>query len=361
MRDGVLFCAVDGFGGAEPGARAAQIVVRALAGATSPEAVLQGLEAAHLEIADVARQAQVTKMGAAVAIALRTGPTVELFHVGDARAYLATPSAVSQLTEDHTLASQLVRLKQLRAEDAAGHPASKTLVRYVGKEGDLKIERKTVELHAGETLVLCTRGIHRALADDAYVELARATEAQLPTCIEKLIGIATSDRSDGPPSLLAIRPSAPAPAPPSTASGGLRGLVEGLLTTPSPEADLEQLLADLLDLAVEGAPTRAGVLVASEDGRCRVLARRAGSEPDVLMTLEQAAQQAASGAPPGRPAVHTWSVRPGPGDRAVALALAAHPELEGADFGPILEVCAWVFALQAIVDLRKGTPSRPVS
>jgi len=57
-----------------------------------------------------------------------------LVHVGDSRAYQLRDGALRQLSEDHSVAEEWVRMGRLTPEEAAVHPRRHQLTRGVGVE-----------------------------------------------------------------------------------------------------------------------------------------------------------------------------------------------------------------------------------
>jgi len=93
-------------------------------------------------------------------------------HVGDSRLYLVRGSAVVQLTKDHTVAAERVRLGVLSAEKARTHPDRSTLTRSLGRELIVNRDRLSQALQRNDVLVACSDGLHNVLADDEIGELA---------------------------------------------------------------------------------------------------------------------------------------------------------------------------------------------
>jgi PPM family protein phosphatase len=94
-------------------------------------------------------------------------------HVGDSRLYLVRGAAVTQLTKDHTVAAERVRMGLLSAERARTHPERSTLTRSVGRELIVSRDRITRSLDQGDVLVLCSDGLHNVLSDEEIGAIVR--------------------------------------------------------------------------------------------------------------------------------------------------------------------------------------------
>ena len=98
-------------------------------------------------------------------------------HVGDSRLYLLRAGSVTQLTKDHTVTAERVRLGLLGVEKARTHPERSTLTRSVGRELIVSRDRITRPLEQGDVLLLCSDGLHNVLADDEMGRLAEGLGA----------------------------------------------------------------------------------------------------------------------------------------------------------------------------------------
>lgn len=105
---------------------------------------------------------ELSGMGTTVVAALVAGDKVAIVSVGDSRLYRLRNGSLEQLTSDDTWLASVLGAKQ--AEDAdPGHPLRHVLTSVVGTKDDLKPESREEELKSGDTLVLCTDGVHGRL------------------------------------------------------------------------------------------------------------------------------------------------------------------------------------------------------
>lgn len=103
-------------------------------------------------------------------------------HVGDSRLYLIRNGEATQLTKDHTVAAEKVRMKLLSKEKARFHPDRSVLTRSLGRELILSRDRITQRVYVGDVLLLCSDGLHGVLDDrelpDLIGDLAPAAACQ---------------------------------------------------------------------------------------------------------------------------------------------------------------------------------------
>jgi protein phosphatase len=118
-----------------------------------------------------------------VACALRFDSAV-VSHVGDSRCYMFRNGVGTQLTRDHTMADEQVRLGILSKEEAATGEGRHVLTRSLGSELFVAADTITVNIIPGDLLLLCTDGLHGYVSDaviqqivQRYSDLERAAVA----------------------------------------------------------------------------------------------------------------------------------------------------------------------------------------
>jgi serine/threonine protein phosphatase PrpC len=187
-----LFAVADGMGGHQAGEVASGLVVEhlpaALARARSrirsePAALAAAVWELHeLVLATAAGDPALDGMGTTVVVATVRDGTADLVHVGDSRAYLLRAGELSQLTVDHSAATELTRAGVLSAEQAAAHPLAHQLTRAVGMPGSASPSRRRVRLAVGDRLLLCSDGLSNALDDGRIAQLLVAAPSPEAAC-----------------------------------------------------------------------------------------------------------------------------------------------------------------------------------
>jgi serine/threonine protein phosphatase PrpC len=188
----VALVVADGMGGHAAGREAAEIVVRSCLEALRKRQSEPWEEVFHRAVAAAqaaVREASVNgdgraSMGATVAVAvvggLAEGPHLHVAHVGDSRVYLFRGRSLYRLTADHSLVAQMVRDGLLSEEEAFGHPDGNVIQRAIGQSGPLEPEvQEPLPLDAGDVVLLCSDGLHGAVADATIGEiLSRSGSAE---------------------------------------------------------------------------------------------------------------------------------------------------------------------------------------
>ncbi|HWD96292.1 MAG TPA: protein phosphatase 2C domain-containing protein [Acidimicrobiales bacterium] len=112
-----------------------------------------------------------------------------LVHVGDSRAYQLRDGALRQLSEDHSVAEEWVRMGRLTPEEAAVHPRRHQLTRGVGVEDTISIDVTSIHAIAGDRILLCSDGLSNELDPDTLARLASAPTG-LEFAVESLVSAA---------------------------------------------------------------------------------------------------------------------------------------------------------------------------
>ena len=86
-------------------------------------------------------------------------------HVGDSRLYLRRAGRTDQLSEDHTYAAEAIKRNLMTPEEAHAGPYAHVVTRAVGVQYSARADTLLFDILPGDTLLLCTGGIHRNIAD----------------------------------------------------------------------------------------------------------------------------------------------------------------------------------------------------
>jgi PPM family protein phosphatase len=200
LGDGV-FAVADGMGGhlaGEVASEAALEPIRALAGRVFDDAsdAVTALRAAVIAANDTvsdlaAREPAYHGMGTTLTAALVEGRRLHLAHVGDSRAYLLRDGGFSQLTDDHTLVQHLIDEGQLTREEAARHPQRSIITRAIGVSREVEVDSMSLELVAGDQLLLCSDGLTGVVSDREIAQTLETIEAP-NEAVHRLIDLANA-------------------------------------------------------------------------------------------------------------------------------------------------------------------------
>jgi serine/threonine protein phosphatase PrpC len=220
---GWLFAVADGMGGALAGEVASRLAVETLAGELSrrtKEARApvsredlrdQGKAAIHAANAriraegerDVSRQG----MGTTLTVAWAVGRSLEVFQVGDSRAYLVRRGRMAQITKDQSLVGKLVEDGLLTEEQAEQVAGRHIILQALGGEEALDIVHDSVALEPDDLVLLCTDGLSGMLKS-AALESTLARGGSLDALCDSLVAQAEAEGGSDNITVLLVRVAA---------------------------------------------------------------------------------------------------------------------------------------------------------
>ncbi len=112
-----------------------------------------------------------------------------VMNVGDSRAYLISHRGIKQITNDHSVAEEMVKRGELTPMAARIHPAKNYITRAIGTEPQIEPEFYDLRLEPGDIILLCSDGLSNMLEDDEIL-FEVTSGGDLATCPERLIEIA---------------------------------------------------------------------------------------------------------------------------------------------------------------------------
>ncbi len=176
-----LLVIADGVGGSARGDIASAATVEVLRRLDEPPGqelqgdMLGGLAGAihrsHDRIAGlVAEDPEIEGTSTTVTAVIFDGTHIGVGHVGDSRGYLLRDGTLSQLTTDHTFVQSLIDEGRITEDEARVHPHRNLILRAVDGVHEPEPDVFTLEVAAGDRILLCSDGCSGVLSDD---ELAR--------------------------------------------------------------------------------------------------------------------------------------------------------------------------------------------
>ncbi len=183
--DGRFFIVADGMGGHAGGQEASQIAAHIIQdylnshweSSETPTVLLKNafLAANQAILDDQQKHPERADMGTTAVVALFSdAQTVWYANVGDSRLYQLRGEALEQISEDQTWVAQAVKREVLTPEEARIHPWRHVLSQCLGREDLGFIEIESIEIQAGDRLLLCSDGLSEELPDDAIASVFHA-------------------------------------------------------------------------------------------------------------------------------------------------------------------------------------------
>ncbi len=115
------------------------------------------------------REPEKRGMGTTIVVMLIIGSRGFIAYVGDSRIYLLRGGIVYQLTEDHSLKNELIRLGKIRADEFEDSPYASlknAMTRAVGVYPLVEVDTLDFDVIPGDGFLLCSDGLYEYLDDN---------------------------------------------------------------------------------------------------------------------------------------------------------------------------------------------------
>ena len=181
-----LFVVADGMGGHNAGDFASRYGVSVLVETVrkdknfNPVKVMRNaIEAANREVFSQSRNdPSMAGMGTTMVVCTVVGGYAYIANVGDSRLYLAGSDSMTQITQDHSLIAEMVRLGELTPEEGRNHPDKNIITRAVGTNEDVKIDFFDVKLDTGDQILMCSDGLSNMVEDQRIFEILKGEDTE---------------------------------------------------------------------------------------------------------------------------------------------------------------------------------------
>lgn len=175
VEDGV-FLVCDGMGGAAAGEVASSLAVDEIlkqldhtnghGKLSPPRAAEQAIMAANDSIYDRAqRNRKLSGMGTTMVALVTRDRHAWLLNIGDSRGYRLRKGNLEQITLDHSLVEEQVRLGRMSRVEALRSPLRNVITRALGTQNRVTPDIFEMDAEPGDLFLLCTDGLTRELSD----------------------------------------------------------------------------------------------------------------------------------------------------------------------------------------------------
>ncbi len=186
VEDGV-YVVCDGMGGAAAGEIASSIAVDEMlsklcadreSGVAMPELGERAVCSANEAIFSRAqRNPRLSGMGTTLVALVSEERRVWVLNVGDSRAYRLREGRLEQLTLDHSLVEEQVRVGRMSKAEALRSPLRNVITRALGTQHCVTPDCFELQAEPGDVFMLCSDGLTRELSDAAIAKVLAAKSA----------------------------------------------------------------------------------------------------------------------------------------------------------------------------------------
>ena len=203
-----LFIVADGMGGHQAGDFASSYSVKKILESISlslqknPHKIFaDAIRYANRELIEKAKaNPELQGLGTTVVLLTIIGEKAYVANVGDSRLYLMEDT-LTQITVDHSLVQEMIRIGELTKESARLHPDKNIITRAVGAGRDINADYFEFTLTEKSILLMCSDGLSNMVDDEQLAILLKS--AKKPEKIGKKL-IEAANRNGGKDNIAVI-------------------------------------------------------------------------------------------------------------------------------------------------------------
>ena len=117
------------------------------------------------------RNHRLNGMGTTLVVMATQDQHVWILNIGDSRCYLMHKGKLQQLTLDHSLVEEQVRLGRMTPREALHSPLKNVITRALGTQSQVTPDIFELEAEPGDLFLLCSDGLTRELPDNTIETL----------------------------------------------------------------------------------------------------------------------------------------------------------------------------------------------
>ncbi|MFI3207789.1 MAG: Stp1/IreP family PP2C-type Ser/Thr phosphatase [Eubacteriales bacterium] len=188
-----LYIVADGMGGHKAGDYASKYTVEVVCeeiGAgkeNTPKHLLEDaiIEANRKVLMKSQEEEHLKGMGTTIVAATIVDDILYFANVGDSRLYLIN-DGIKQLSKDHSLVEEMVRLGGIKPEEAKNHPDKNIITRAIGAKTKLEVDCYEQKLKKNDIILMCSDGLSNMIDDEEIFEIVQSGRDAIEAA-EKLI------------------------------------------------------------------------------------------------------------------------------------------------------------------------------
>ena len=208
-----LFIVADGMGGHNAGDFASRSGVSVMVETVrrdknfNPVKIMRNaMEAANREVLEQSREdPAMAGMGTTMVACTLVGGYAYVANVGDSRLYLANDT-MTQISQDHSLIAEMVRLGELTPEEGRNHPDKNIITRAIGTADTVQVDFFDFRLNQDDQILMCSDGLSNMVEDARMFEILK--DDSIEDKSEALIQEANANGGKDNIAVIVIRPYA---------------------------------------------------------------------------------------------------------------------------------------------------------
>ena len=188
-----IYVVCDGMGGAAAGEIASSLAVdemmRLLTQRAGDSSIVTDAEQAAASanqaiFSRAERSQQLNGMGTTLVALLAEERRVWMLNVGDSRGYRLRNARLEQITIDHSLVEEQIRMGRMSQSEAVRSPLRNVITRALGTQNSVTPDVFELEAEPGDLFLLCSDGLTRELSDTRIESILRESAPLEELCAQ---------------------------------------------------------------------------------------------------------------------------------------------------------------------------------
>ncbi|MDP3278493.1 MAG: Stp1/IreP family PP2C-type Ser/Thr phosphatase [Deltaproteobacteria bacterium] len=165
--------------------------------------LITSIKLANLRIFESAqRDSKYRGMGTTMVAMIGTREGMYLAHVGDSRVYRIRDGQIEQMTEDHSLLNDYLKMRKLSEEEITNFPHKNVIVRALGMKDTVKVDTRLEAPRVGDVFMLCSDGLCGPVTDEDILQVIEESQGDYNAACSRLI--ARANENGGPDNITAL-------------------------------------------------------------------------------------------------------------------------------------------------------------
>lgn len=208
-----LFIVADGMGGHAAGDYASRFTVEHIVDdirqseKTEPVALMKEavMRANLLLLKEANADEDKAGMGTTIVAATFDGESLYTANVGDSRLYIINHEKITQITRDHSLVEEMVRMGEMDKADAKIHPDKNIITRAIGVQPEVSVDFFETALEPGDIVLMCSDGLTN-MVEDADIKRIILGQRDIVEKVERLVKTANENGGNDNITVVLIEP-----------------------------------------------------------------------------------------------------------------------------------------------------------
>ena len=128
--------------------------------------------------------AKLNGMGTTLVALVAEERRIQVLNIGDSRCYRLRAGNMEQITHDHSLVDEQVRLGRMSAAEAVRSPLRNVITRALGTQSRVTPDVFDLEAEPGDLFLLCSDGLTREVSDGGIEAILSTANALDEKCIQ---------------------------------------------------------------------------------------------------------------------------------------------------------------------------------